>query len=355
MSFIWTMAEHEGTSLRNVSFELLARGRDLADKLDTKLGSVVIGGDLSEETLQELIWRGADEVYYLKDPRLDDFVCETHSRIVVELIKQYQPHTILAAATSSGRTLMPYVSIGANTGLTADCTELDIDPETGLLMQTRPAIGGNIMATIKTPNHKPQMATVRPKSSRPLEIDKSREGKIVEVPVDESYFDGRVEVLGYRKVEDEDVNIEEAEFVVAGGRGMKKGDNFSLLRDLAGRMGAAIGASRDAVDRGWISYPHQVGLSGKTISPRLYMAAGISGSIQQLAGIKTAEIIVAVNNDPEANIHKIADFAIVGDLFEVVPRLIEKLDTRTKGRKNGAGKAGAGKTAAAAATATAKK
>ena len=330
MSFVWTMAEHEGTKLRDVSFELLSRGRELADKLDTKLGSLVIGGDLSEDTLQELIWRGADEVYYVKDPRLDDFVCESHSKVVVELIKQYQPHTILAAATSTGRTLMPYVSIGANTGLTADCTDLDIDEETGNLLQTRPAIGGNIMATIKTPEHRPQMATVRPKSSRPLPIDKNRVGKIIEVPVEEDYIDPRVEVLGYRTEEESDVNIEEAELVVSGGRGLKQGGNFKLLRDLASHLDAAVGASRDAVDRGWISYPHQVGLSGKTISPRLYLACGISGSIQQLAGIKTAETIVAVNNDPEANIHKIADFAIVGDLFEVVPRLTERLSTRKK-------------------------
>ncbi|NBC30232.1 MAG: electron transfer flavoprotein subunit alpha [Spirochaetes bacterium] len=330
MSFVWTMAEHEGSKLRDVSFELLSRGRELADKLDTKLGSLVIGGDLSEETLQELIWRGADEVYYVKDSRLDDFVCESHSKVVVALIKQYQPHTILAAATSTGRTLMPYVSIGANTGLTADCTDLDIDPETGNLLQTRPAIGGNIMATIKTPERRPQMATVRPKSSRPLPIDTNRVGKIMEVPMEEAFIDSRVEVLGYRTADESGVNIEEAELVVSGGRGLKQGDNFKLVRNLAGQLDAAIGASRDAVDRGWISYPHQVGLSGKTISPRLYIACGISGSIQQLAGIKTAETIVAINNDPEANIHKIADFAIVGDLFEVVPRLTEKLSKRKK-------------------------
>ena len=335
MSFVWTMAEHEGDALRDVSFELLARGRSLADKLDTKLGSVVIGGRLSEETLEELIWRGADEVYYIKDSRLDDFVCENHSRVLVDLIKQYQPHTILAAATSTGRTLMPYVSVGANTGLTADCTELDIDPETGLLLQTRPAIGGNIMATIKTPDHSPQMATVRPKSMRPLPADKSRVGKIIEVPVEDEQFDSGVEVLGYRSVEESDVNIEEADMVVAGGRGLKKAESFQILRELAGHLDASIGASRDAVDRGWISYPHQVGLSGKTISPRLYMACGISGSIQQLAGIKTAETIVAVNNDPEANIHKIADFGIVGDLFEIVPRLTEKLAARNGSKGNG--------------------
>jgi electron transfer flavoprotein alpha subunit len=326
MSFVWTIAEQNGDALKNVSFELLARGRSLADKLETQLASVVIGGNLSEDTLTELIHCGADEVYYVKDPRLDDFVCENYSRVLVSLIKQYGPHTILAAATSLGRALMPYVAVGADTGLTADCTELDIDPETKLLLQTRPAIGGNIMATIKTPDKKPQMATVRPKSSRPLPPAPDRVGKIIEVPLDEEWIDGRVEVLGYRVEEGEGINLEEAEVVVAGGRGLKKGENLKLVRDLAARLGGAVGASRDAVDRGWISYPHQVGLSGKTISPRVYIACGISGSIQQLAGIKTAEAIVAINSDPDATIHKIADYGIVGDLFEVIPRLMKRLD-----------------------------
>ena len=326
MSFVWTIAEQNGDALKNVSFELLARGRSLADKLETQLASVVIGGNLSEDTLTELIHCGADEVYYVKEPRLDDFVCENYSRVLVSLIKQYGPHTILAAATSLGRALMPYVAVGADTGLTADCTELDIDPETKLLLQTRPAIGGNIMATIKTPDKKPQMATVRPKSSRPLPPDPDRVGKIIELPLDEEWIDGRVEVLGYRVEEGGGINLEEAEVVVSGGRGLKKGENFKLVRDLAARLGGAVGASRDAVDRGWISYPHQVGLSGKTISPRVYIACGISGSIQQLAGIKTAEAIVAINSDPDATIHKIADYGIVGDLFEVIPRLMKRLD-----------------------------
>ncbi len=331
MSFVWTIAEQKGGALKNVSFELLSRGRALADKLETQLASVVIGGNLENDTLTELIHRGADEVYYIRDPRLDDFVCESYSRVLVALIKQYRPHTILAAATSLGRALMPYVAVGADTGLTADCTELDIDPETKLLLQTRPAIGGNIMATIKTPDKKPQMATVRPKSSRPLAADPRRQGRIIEVPVEEDWIDGRVEVLGYRADTGEEINLEEAEVIVAGGRGLKKGENFKLIRDLAARLGGAVGASRDAVDRGWISYPHQVGLSGKTVSPRVYIACGISGSIQQLAGIKTAEAIVSVNSDPEATIHKIADYGIVGDLFEVLPRLLERLDQETHG------------------------
>ncbi len=328
MSFVWTIAEQYEGRLRGVSFELLSRGRALADQLDTKLASVVIGNGVDEKSLQELIHRGADEVYSIQDPRLADFICETYSNILSDLVETYQPAIILAAATSSGRTLMPYVAIKVDTGLTADCTELAIEEGTGNLLQTRPAIGGNIMATIKTPDHRPQMSTVRPKSSRPLPADASRAGKIVEVPVEDRYFDDRVKVLGYRRDDEEFANIEEADVVVAGGKGMKKADNFVMLKKMADHFGGEVGASRDAVDRGWIAYPHQIGLSGKTISPRLYIGAGVSGSIQHLAGIKTSETIVAINNDPDAPILKVADFGIVGDLFEVVPELQRRLDTK---------------------------
>ncbi len=326
MSFVWTLAEQYGGALKAVSFELLSRGRALADKLETKLASVVIGDDVEEESLQELIRRGADEVYYVRDARLAHFVCENYSGVLSALIKQYRPSIILAAATSTGRTVMPYVAIQVNAGLTADCTELDIEEGTGNLLQTRPAIGGNIMATIKTPNHRPQMATVRPKSSRPLPADETRVGKVIEVPVDDAMLDGRVLVVGYRTDAEDFVNIEEADVVVAGGKGMKRGDNFAMLRVLAEQLEGVVGASRDAVDRGWIGYPHQIGLSGKTISPKLYISAGISGSIQHLAGIKTSETIVSINSDPEANIHRVADFAIVGDLFEVIPEISRRLN-----------------------------
>jgi electron transfer flavoprotein alpha subunit len=326
MSFVWTIAEQYEGRLRSVSFELLSRGRALADELGTKLASVVIGSGVSAESLQELIHRGADEVYSIQDPRLADFVSETYSRVITDLVDTYQPSIILAAATSSGRTLMPYVAIKVNTGLAADCTELAIEEGTGNLLQTRPAIGGNIMATIKTPDHRPQMSTVRPKSSRPFPADTTRVGKVVEVPVEDRYFDDRVKVLGYRTDEADFENIEEADVVVAGGKGMKKAENFNILRGITDHFDGVVGASRDAVDRGWIGYPHQIGLSGKTISPRLYIGVGISGSIQHLAGIKTSETIVAINNDPDASIHKVADFGIVGDLFEVLPELQRRLN-----------------------------
>jgi electron transfer flavoprotein alpha subunit len=236
----------------------------------------------------------------------------------------------LAGATAVGRAFFAKVAVRARTGLTADCTALSIHKQSHLLHQTRPAFGGNIMATIMTPNHRPQMATVRPKSSRPLARDPDRVGKIIAVPVREDMIDPRVSVLGYRVDRTGFVNLEEADIVVAGGKGMKKGDNFAMLERLAASFGGVVGASREAVDRGWIGYPHQIGLSGKTISPKLYIGAGISGSIQHLAGIKTSEIIVSVNSDPDASLHRIADFAIVGDAFQVLPELQRRLDARKK-------------------------
>ena len=330
MSYVWTIAEQSNGRLREVSFELLSRGRKLADKLDTKLCSLLLANNVNDDALNELIFRGADEVYVVDDHRLNKFVVETHSNVLSDLIRRYKPHTILAAATSTGRTLMPHVAIQVTAGLTADCTELDIEEGTKLLLQTRPAIGGNIMATIKSPSHWPQMATVRPKSSKPLPLDTSRCGNIIRIPMLQEHYDDRVKVLGLRPYDEGLAGIEEADVVVAGGKGMKKAENFGLLRELARHLGGAIGGTRDAVDRGWLTYPHQIGLSGKTISPKLYVCAGVSGSIQHLAGIKTSECIVAVNQDPDANIFQVADFGIVGNLFEVVPLLNAKLESYKK-------------------------
>jgi electron transfer flavoprotein alpha subunit len=322
------MAEQYEGRLKGVSFELLSRGRRLADKLGSKLVSVLIGFGVADEILEELIRRGADEVLTVQDEGLRFFVCERYARALEGLIREHRPGIILAAATSSGRTLMPYTAVKVHAGLTADCTELDIEEGTGNLLQTRPAIGGNIMATIKTPDHRPQMATVRPRSSRPPGEDYSRKGTITRLPVPpvQSGAKEETEVKGYRKEEADFVSLEEAEVVIAGGRGLKKGENFSILKRLAESLGGEVGASRDAVDRGWISYPHQVGLSGKTVSPRLYLGAGISGAIQHLAGIKTSETIVSVNIDPDAPLHRVADLAVVGDAFAVLGELQKRLD-----------------------------
>jgi electron transfer flavoprotein alpha subunit len=321
---VWTLAEQYEGRLREVSFELLARGRALADKLGSPLVSVLIGHGVSEGDLASLIQRGADAVYAVQDPALGYFICENYERVLSRLIREYRPGILLAAATSTGRTLMPYTAVKNHSGLTADCTELDIEEGTDNLLQTRPAIGGNIMATIKTPNHRPQMATVRPKSSRPLPADPERRGEIRRIPPP-PLPPPRTVIRGWRKDETGFIGLEEADLVIAGGRGLKKAENFTLIRDLAQELGAAVGASRDAVDRGWISYPHQVGLSGKTISPKLYIGVGISGAIQHLAGIKTSETIVSINPDPDAALHKIADLGIVADAFQMIPELRRRI------------------------------
>jgi electron transfer flavoprotein alpha subunit len=323
---VWTIAEaHEGT-LRTVSYELLARGRKLADDLGQELASVLISGRVEEREFQNLIAHGADRVLVVNDEWLESFIVETYSNVLCELVRQRQPEIVLAAATINGRTLLPHAAMRLHAGLTADCTGLAIDPITRDLLQTRPAIGGNILATIKSPEHRPQMATVRPKSAKPLERDDSRKGVIEYVPFKAAWVDTRVKRVGTRTDQEEDVNIQEADVVVAGGRGMKKGENFRLLHRLARTLDGVVGASRDAVDRGWAKYPQQVGLSGKTVTPRLYVAVGISGSIQHLAGMKTSDSIIAINSKEEATIFQVADFGIIGDLFEVLPLLIKKLE-----------------------------
>lgn len=323
---IWTIAESECGQVRTVSYELLSRGRKLSDKAEQNLAAVLIGYPVTEEEAWELIYRGADKVYVVSDPSLEHFIVENYSNILANLISRYKPEIILAGATSSGRTLMPYTAVRVGAGLTADCTELDIEEGTGNLLQTRPAIGGNILATIKTPHHRPQMATVRPRSTRPAARDESRSGEIVYIDFEPAWFDGRVERLGFGENNEQDTNIQDADIIVAGGKGMKKAENMAVLRKLAECLGGAVGCSREVIDRGWMPYPHQVGLSGKTVTPRLYFAVGISGAIQHLAGMKTSEVIIAVNKDPDAPIFKVADFGIVGDLFEIVPLLCEKLE-----------------------------
>ena len=322
---VWTIAEQSQGKIKEVSYEILTRGRKMADKLGVELASILLGYNISDDKLNELIHRGADKVYIVNDSVLENFIVENYSNVLVDLVRKYKPNIIIAGATTSGRTLMPHVAVRVNAGLTADCTGLDIEKGTNNLLQTRPAIGGNILATIKTPNNRPQMATVRVKSTKPAPIDRSRTGKIIKIELKTELIDGKVERIGFRKTEEEAASIQDADIIVSGGRGLRKKENFVLIRQLAKNLGGVVGASRDAVDRGWISYPHQVGLSGKTVSPKLYIAIGISGSIQHLAGIKTSDIIIAINNDPDAQIFKISDFGIVGDLFEVVPLLNERL------------------------------
>lgn len=323
---VWILSEQENGIIRQVSFELLKRGRALADKRGSQLVAVVLGDHFTENELQRLIHYGADGVIAVERPELRYFLPEPYTSVLTALIRKYRPEILIASATTTGRTVAPAVAVVCHTGLTADCTELDIDPETGNLIQTRPAIGGNILATIKTPAHRPQMATVRPHSNKPLEPDERRRGEIIRETVDARNLQSRIRRLGFRENSEAAGNIQDAEIIIAGGKGFKKDENFRMVRELAELFpDGAVGASRDAVDRGWVSYNHQIGLSGKTVSPRFYLAVGISGSVQHLAGIKTAENIAAINSDPEAQIFQVADYGIVADLFEVLPLIKEKL------------------------------
>lgn len=323
---IWTLAEVKNGRLHPVSFELLGRGRVLADERGSQLCTVVMGDQIDRRDLQELIERGSDRIYLAEDPRLAVFLVEPHARVLKHLIETELPEVVIAAATTTGRTVMPYVSAQLRAGLTADCTGLAIDPETGGLLQTRPAIGGNILATIKTPDARPQMATVRPKSTRIPDRQPGRKGEIRMVSGIQSLLESRVTYEQFLPDAENSASIEDADVIIAGGAGMRKADGFEMLEQVAARLNGAVGASRPCVDHGWQPYPRQIGLSGKTVSPRLYIACGISGAIQHLAGIQTAENIIAINTDPNAPIFQMADLGIVGNLYDILPAVLEKLE-----------------------------
>jgi len=328
---VWILAEQSDGRVTRIGHELLARARTLARKRGTDVTALIFGHDIDAGDLQGLIDRGADRVIAVEAPELAHFLVEPYAACMAKIIEDYHPEIIIAGATSTGRTLMPYVAIKVHSGLTADCTVLDIEDETGNLLQTRPAIGGNIMATIKTPEHRPQMATVRPRSTKPAPRVEGRTGEIARIEAPADLLGGRCRRVDFVPSQDAH-GIQDADIVVAVGRGIKKGENIPVVQALADSLDAALGASRDVVDRGWLGYPHQIGLSGKTVTPKLYIGAGVSGSIQHLAGMQTSENIIAINTDPDAQIFRVADIGVVGDLFEVVPALAEKIrDTKARG------------------------
>jgi len=331
---VWVLGEERGGAVHPVSYELLAWGRDLADKLREPLTCAILGNRV-QETADTLIHHGADQVLVAANQALGTFLPDPYARILTTLVRDRRPSILLAAATTMGRTLMPILAAMLHTGLTADCTGLDVDPAERLLLQSRPAIGGNVMATIKTPHHRPQMATVRPKSRRPLPLDPGRTGNVIEHNVTSEDLASRISRLGFERDPTAEAPIQDADVIVAGGKGFQNAKRFSEVFQIAELLGAAVGASRMAVDQGWVSYAHQVGLSGKSVSPKLYLALGISGSANHLAGMSSSERIVAVNKDPEANILKVADFGIVGDLAEIVPVLLGQLRAVHKTVKRG--------------------
>ncbi len=329
-SGVWTLGEVRNGEISSVSYELLAWGKKLSEKLEERLSSVVLGHNIKRKS-QELFEFGADEVYVVDNPKLEHFLPDIHANLCEALVREYKPGILIASATTYGRTIMPILAARLKTGLTADCTELDIDLKEHILLQTRPAIGGNVMATIKTPDIRPQMATVRPKSKRPLKPDKSKNGKLILKEYSSDLYESRYKWLSFEKDESSDLPIQESDVIIAGGKGMKGKKNFDMLYDLSKMLNGAVGASRPTVDMGWVPYSHQIGLSGKTVTPHFYMAFGISGAIQHVAGMSSSKIIVAINKDPDAPIFKVADFGVVGDALEILPALLKKLG---KGERN---------------------
>lgn len=316
---LWVYIETDEGTAKNVGYELLNPGRRMADKLGQELVAVVLGKDV-EHVARQAIAYGADKVILVEGEEYATYNTDAQTYAMVELIGKYRPFIVLYGATNNGRDVGPRVACSVRTGLTADCTGLDID-ENGLLASTRPAFGGNLMATISCPDHRPQMSTVRAGVFKKPAADESRTGEIVreEVHIDPAKV--RVHLLERVKEVAEAVNLEEAEIIVSGGRGLKSAENFRLVRELADALGATVGASRAAVDAGWIPHAHQVGQTGKTVAPKVYIACGISGAIQHLAGMSGSDTIVAINKDPDAPIFSVADYGIVGDLFEVLPAL----------------------------------
>jgi electron transfer flavoprotein alpha subunit len=317
-------AEQRSGSVHPVSYELLGKGREIADKLNTKLSSVLLGSQMEGEA-EELIYYGADTVFLYDHLGFREFDLINYKRNIVRLVEEVRPEILLLGATHLGRSLGPRVAVALSTGLTADCIGLDIDEQNNLV-QIRPAFSGNILAYIRTAT-RPQMATIRYKVMHKQERDPGRKGEVVRKDVE--LVDPLLLLVS--RESSSGVNVADADVIVSGGRGLKKLEDFKILEGLAEVLGGVIGCSRPLVDDGWMGKEHQVGFSGNTVKPKLYIACGVSGSPQHLAGMRGSDIIVAVNSDPSAPIFKIADYGVVGDLYEVVPKLTDELRRRKSG------------------------
>lgn len=318
---VMVFAEQRRGELEDAAFELLAKGRELADSLGVELYSLLICKNV-ENKVEELIAGGADKVIVVQDDSLHHFLPEPYSNILLHIFDKYKPTIFLAPSTTQGRALLSRTAASIYTGLTADCTGLSLD-EDGNLIQTRPAFGGSVKAKIITPNTRPQMATVRPRVFSPLPKNYERKGEIIKETIPAEKFKSVSKFESWIPDETSEISIEDADIIVSGGRGLGRAENFELLFELAEIMGAAVGASRSVIDEGWIPYSHQVGQTGKTVAPSMYIAFGISGAIQHLEGMRSSDFIVAVNRDREAPIFKVADIGIIADLFNVIPILKE--------------------------------
>jgi electron transfer flavoprotein alpha subunit len=321
---VWVFAEQRGGVLQKVSLELIGKGRELAEKLGTEVTAVLLGNNI-KDLGKDLLAYGADKVIVAEHELLENYTTDGYTKVICDLINDKKPEVLLIGATFVGRDLGPRAAARLNTGLTADCTGLDIEESSSNLMMTRPAFGGNLMATIECAQHRPQMATVRPGVFERLAKNEERNGEIELVSVDLKQEDIKTIVEEVVKTAKDVMDISEAEIIVSGGRGVGNKENFELLKELADALGGTIGASRAAVDSGWMDKPYQVGQTGKTVRPKVYIACGISGAIQHLAGMQDSDYIIAINKDSEAPIMKVADLALVGDFTKIVPELIAQV------------------------------
>ena len=319
------LEQAKGT-LRNVGLELLGQGRILADRFGCELAAVVLTGENGQSMAKQAIAFGADKVYLIEGADYSQYNTDGYTYAIMNLLQEYKPEGFLLGATTDGRDLAPRIAARLKTGLCADCTGLGVDEEKRLIVWTRPTFGGNVMADIICPERRPQMGTVRPKVFKKPEADNARSGEVVPFKVELPAGTVRTKFIREESPEGTVCNLEEAEVIVSGGRGLGSPDNFKLIEDLAAAFNGVVGSSRAAVDAGWIGHLHQVGQSGKTVGPKVYVACGISGAIQHLAGMNSSDIIIAINKDPDAPIFQAADYGIVGDLHEVLPLLTSEIN-----------------------------
>ena len=322
---VWVFAEQRDNKLMPVVIELLGEAKRLANLIGCNVAAVLCGHHI-EPLVNELLGYGLDKVYFADAPELKNYTTDAYTKVIYQAVMDYKPEIFLMGATHIGRDLGPSIAVKCGTGLTADCTKLEIDSVDKKLLQTRPAFGGNLMATIICENHRPQMATVRPGIMEKAEYVSNAKGEKIELKAEFNEGELREKVLRIVKSMKETVSLTDAKIVVSGGRGLGNPEGFKLIQELADRLGGVVGASRAAVDSGWISHSHQVGQTGTTVKPDIYIACGISGAIQHMAGMQESKCIIAINKNENASIFEIADYGIVGDLYKVIPAIINSLD-----------------------------
>ena len=324
---VYVLAEQRDGNIQKVAFELVGEATKLAKDLNEQVVAILLGDGVTAKA-EELIQHGADKVIVVDDPMLAKYATEPYAKAITAIIKEFDPEIVLYGATSIGRDLAPRVSARVHTGLTADCTKLEIAEDTKLLNMTRPAFGGNIMATIVCKNHRPQMATVRPGVMAALAADTARKGEVVPFKVEFTAADMNIEIIEEVKETKKIVDVTEAKVLVSGGRGIGSPEFFNTLKELADLLGGEVAASRAVVDAGWIGKEYQVGQTGKTVRPNLYIACGISGAIQHVAGMESSEVVISINKNDGAAIFDVSDLGIVGDVKTIIPKLIEALKKR---------------------------